>query len=303
MRREIAFPSQGLQCRGWLDIPDDLPKGARAPTIVMAHGFGAVKEMYLDQFAERFVAAGFVTLVFDYRYLGESEGQPRSQVLPQEQREDYRNAITWVSRQTEVDPERIGIWGTSYSGGHVMHLGAFEPRIRAVVAQVPMISGWRQILHSGGRESVLGLLAMVTADRVARSESGTINYIKVIAPPGEPAALGSPDAYDWFTKMADRVPATWRNEVTLESIEKLVEYDPTGPIELISPTPLLMILAEHDSLIPLEVAREAFSRAGDPKELLVLPCTHFEVYDTEPWFSRASTAAAEWFKTHLARAA
>src|SRR5579883_1809426 len=109
MRRDVTFLSQGLRCAGWLYLPDDLSSQDRRPAIVMAHGFTGVKEMDMPRFAERFVAAGFVTLVFDYRYFGASEGEPRCQLFPQAQIEDYRNAITWLSLQPEVDPERIGI--------------------------------------------------------------------------------------------------------------------------------------------------------------------------------------------------
>src|SRR6266567_2249442 len=114
MRREMTFQSKGLTCRGWFYMPDGLGQGQKAPTIVMAHGLSAVKEMYLQHFAERFAAHGLACLVFDYRYLGASE-------LP------------------EVDAERIGIWGSSYSGGHVLCVGALDRRVRCVVSQVPLI--------------------------------------------------------------------------------------------------------------------------------------------------------------------
>ncbi|TMD56180.1 MAG: acetylxylan esterase, partial [Chloroflexi bacterium] len=116
MRHDVTFPSEGLNCAGWLYVPDDLKSGERRPAIVMAHGFSAVKEMYLDNFAEVFVAAGFVTLVFDYRNQGASEGTARGRIIPAEQHEDYRNAITWVSLRPEVDASRIAVWGSSYSG-------------------------------------------------------------------------------------------------------------------------------------------------------------------------------------------
>ena len=82
MRDDVTFLSQGLRCAGWLYLPDDLKSGEQRPAIIMAPGFSAVKEMYLDAFAERFVAAGFVTLVFDYRYQGASEGEPWGQIFP-----------------------------------------------------------------------------------------------------------------------------------------------------------------------------------------------------------------------------
>jgi fermentation-respiration switch protein FrsA (DUF1100 family) len=141
LRHDITFASEGLSCAGWLYVPDDLESGEQRPAVVMAHGFSAVKEMYLYNFAEKFVEAGLVVLVFDYRYFGDSEGEPRGRLFPAEQHEDYRNAISWVSRRPEVDPDRIGVWGSSYSGGHVLHLAAFDRRIKAVVSQVPLVDG------------------------------------------------------------------------------------------------------------------------------------------------------------------
>ena len=125
MRREIEFPSKGAKCRGWLYVPDNSVAIQPVPAIVMAHGFSAVKEMFrLSTYAEHFERAGFITLVFDFRFLGASDGEPRGCINSNEQQEDYRNAITWLSRQPEVDEGRIGAWGTSYSGGHVLHLAA-----------------------------------------------------------------------------------------------------------------------------------------------------------------------------------
>ena len=139
MRKDITFRTKGLNCVGWLYIPDNLKAGERAGTIVMAHGHSAVKEQDLDKFAERFVAAGFVTLVFDYRWWGASEGDPRCQLFPLEQVEDYRNAISWVCEQPEVDPKRIGLWGSSYSGGIITYVATFDKRVKAIVGQVPAV--------------------------------------------------------------------------------------------------------------------------------------------------------------------
>jgi uncharacterized protein len=300
MRRDVSFGSKGLLCRGWLYVPESLAAGQTGPAVVMAPGVSGVKEMFLAPFAEQFAAAGIVVLVFDYRYLGESEGEPRGQILPLEQQEDYRNAITWLAQQPEVDAARIGLWGTSYSGGHVLHVGAFDPRVKAIVAQVPAICTWRQVLSMVGREAMRGLLDFVVADRWLRFESGAVNYVKVIPTQGEFAALATPDATEWFQRAAGTLAPTWRNEVTMESIERLLEYDPAGAIELIAPTPLLIIAAEQDLLIPIDSVRAAFARAGEPKDLLVLPCRHFDVYATEPLFSQAVRAAAAWFRNNLA---
>ncbi len=125
-----------------------------------------------------------------------------------------------------------------------------------------------------------------------------MNYVKVVGLAGELAALGALGAYEAMMKYASGAP-NWVNQVTLESLENYVEYVPTANIELISPTPLLMVLAEQDSLIPVELARAAFDRAGEPKKLELIPCGHFEVYVTEPWFSKAVNSMAEWYTKYL----
>jgi len=297
MRRDITFNSKGLQCVGWLYVPDNLPAGQKAPTIVMAHGFSATKEQALDRYAEQFVNAGFVTMVFDYRFLGGSEGEPRCQILWYEQIEDYRNAITWVSDQPEVDPDRIGIWGTSYSGAHVLWVSAYDKRVKAVVSQVHGgVSAWDIVLNRLGPEALNLYLEGWKPDRIQRQRTGAVNYMPVVAPEGEPAALPGQEAYSFF--MAHKVPS-WRNDVTIESLEKFLEYDLTMPLQRISPTPLLMVLAEYDSIIPIDMAKQSFERAAEPKAITILPCAHFDVYSTEPWFSKAAGSAVDWFRRHL----
>jgi uncharacterized protein len=285
MRHDVTFLSQGLNCAGWLYVPDDLKSGERRPAIVMAHGFSAVKEMYLDAFAERFVAAGFVTLVFDYRYQGASEGEPRGQIFPTEQHEDYRNAITWVSLRPEVDSSRIGVWGSSYSGAHVLHLAAFDKRIKAAVAQVPLVNGWQNAQRLMRPDIFAQFVEILAQDRVQRYTQGAVNYVPVVAPEGEPSALPTPDSYEWFTQ-------------TGATREKFLEYNPAANIHLIAPTPLLMVVASNDTLTPTDLALAAYERALEPKSLVIAQGPHFAAY-TEPGFSQTAPPAVEWFTRHL----
>ncbi len=223
-------------------MPDNSATNQPMPAIVMAHGFSVVKEMWLSAYAERFEEAGFVTLVFDFRFLGASDGNPRGQIISHEQQEDIRNAMTWLSRQPEVDADRIGVWGTSYGGGHVLHLAAFDRRIKAVVSQVPTISPVEQIAYRSGRAGLEQIMGMLAADRVQRFDGGASNYMKVVGLQGEVCALGGLDSYEAVTRNAAEAP-NWVNQVTLESLEIYIEYLPTARIELISPTPLMMVLA------------------------------------------------------------
>ncbi|MDQ2857111.1 MAG: alpha/beta hydrolase [Candidatus Eremiobacteraeota bacterium] len=298
MRRNITFASEGLQLAGWLYVPEDLPAGERRPAIVMAHGFSATKEMCLPNFAERFCAAGFVVTVFDYRFQGESEGEPRGQIFPQQQHDDYRNAISWTQLQPEVDPERIGVWGSSYSGAHVMHLAAFDKRIKAVVAQMMLVDGWANALRLNRPDHVKGLHAMLAADRLQRYQGGAVNYVPVVAAEGEPSALPTPDSLEWFTRVSGEMAPTWRNQVTLESMEHFLYYYPTAHIELISPTPLLMIVASDDVLTPTDLAIAAYERALQPKSLVIVKGGHFDGY-MGPALEQTAPPAVAWFEKHL----
>ncbi len=127
MRNDIAFKTtDGTTLRGWHYLPAG---SGRYPTIVMAHGFSAVKEMYLDKFAEAFMQAGFASIVYDNRNLGASDGQPRQELDPWLQVRDYSDAITFARSLEQTDAERIGVWGSSYSGGHVLVVAAIDRRV------------------------------------------------------------------------------------------------------------------------------------------------------------------------------
>ena len=294
MRRDISFNSKGLRCSGWLYIPDDLKAGSKAPAIVMANGFSGVKEQILPDIASKFADAGFVTMVFDYRYFGDSEGEPRNQNFPLEMVEDYRNAITWISDQPEVDPERMGIWGTSFSGGLVLYVGAYDKRVKAVVAQVPFAPSPEQ-RRAWDPDSYDNLGRLLLRDRISRYKTGEVKYMKVVSSEGEPCCLPGKENYDEFMGM--KVP-NWRNQITLESLEKMREFDPANMIHWISPAALLLIPAEKDDLFSLDEVQAICEKAREPKAITVLPIRHFEIY-SEPWLSKAASAAINWFLKYL----
>ncbi len=296
MRADVEFRSEGTVCRGWLTTP----ASGRGPwpTVVMAHGFAAVKEMRLDRFAAAFADAGLASLVFDYRGIGGSDGAPRQDLDPQAQIADYRHAISFARQRPEVDGERLGVWGTSYSGAHVLSVAAFDRRVKAVVSQVPLIDGWESMGRLGGEEARAQLVAQLIAERERIYAGGVPAMIPVVDAGGGFAALATADSAEWFHLAAQSAPS-WRNEVTLRSLERLLEYAPGLIIDRIAPTPLLLIAAAQDFL-PLDLAERAFARAGDPKRLCVLDAGHFSPYEP-PHFATASAAACEWFAEHLRR--
>jgi uncharacterized protein len=155
-RRDVEFEVEGGdRLRGWLFAPEN--RTARHPAISMAHGYAGVKEHGLERFARAFTEAGFVVLLHDHRCFGSSDGAIRHDIDPWRQIADWRRAISLLESLPEVDADRIGVWGTSYAGGHVLVLAATDRRIRAVVAQVPTISGYQQGLRSVAPDAVAAL--------------------------------------------------------------------------------------------------------------------------------------------------
>jgi fermentation-respiration switch protein FrsA (DUF1100 family) len=297
MRRDIEFKTEdGIVLRGWHYLPDN--HAGRVPTIVLAHGFSAPKEMYLDRFAAAFAQAGLASVVFDNRNFGASEGEPRQEIDPWRQVRDYRDTITYAETLPETDPERIGVWGSSYSGGHVLVLGAIDRRVKCVVSQVPLISGHANARRLIRADLIAGLQKMFDADRRARMQGKPPSMIPVVSEdPAGPAALPTADSWAFFTQTwRDRAPA-WRNEVTLRSVEMFIEYEPGSYISFISPTPLMMVVAAGDHLTVADEALAAYQRALEPKRLVLLPGGHFDAYVVG--FDLASGAAIEWFTQHL----
>ena len=295
-RRDIEFDAEGVTLRGWFYPAEG--SAEVAPTIVMAHGFSAVKEMYLDKFAEAFAAGGLNALVFDNRNFGDSDGTPRLEIDPWAQVRDYRHAITYAITLPETDTDRIGIWGSSYSGGHVLVVGAIDRRVKAVVAQVPLISGYDNIRALVRSDFIAGFREQFDADRLARFQGKEPAMVPVVAEdPLAPSALPTPDSWQWFTETGQTRAPNWKNEVTLRTVEMLGEYNPVDYIAQISPTPLLLLPARGDVLTPSAFAIAAYEQAREPKKLVILPGGHFDAY--VDGFDASSGPALAWFREHL----
>lgn len=295
-RRDIEFDAEGVTLRGWFYPAEGA--GSPGPAVVMAHGFSAVKEMYLDRFAEVFAAAGLNVLVFDNRCFGASDGEPRQEIDPWAQASDYRHAITYASSLPEVDASRIGIWGSSYSGGHVLMVGAIDRRVKAVVCQVPMISGHDNMRALVRADLIAGFRSAFEGDRAARYTGAAPAMVPVVSEnPMVAAALPTADSFQWFTETAAGRAPSWRNEVTVRSVEMFTEYEPGTYLPWISPTPLLMLVAREDHLTPAELAIAAFQRANEPRRLVIMPGGHFDAY--VKGFEASSSAARDWFTEHL----
>ena len=295
-RKDIEIRIAGTTLRGWLYGPD---AAGPVPVVVMAHGFTAVKEMHLDDYAAVFASAGLGVVAYDHRNFGASGGEPRQEVDPWQQIRDWRDVITWATTQPGLDATRIGVWGSSYAGGHALVLGAIDRRVRCVVSQVPLVSGLANARRMTRADLFAPTRAMFDVDRAQRFAGTAPVVIPVVsADAAVPCALPTADSLEWFTRTAQERAPAWKNEVTLRSIEMTTEYEPGAYIAAISPTPLLMVVATGDHLAVSDIALKAYGQAAEPKRLELLRGGHFDAY-TGPGFEQASSAARDWFVQHL----
>jgi fermentation-respiration switch protein FrsA (DUF1100 family) len=299
MRKAVEFKTEdGVTLRGWFYQPDY--GSGPFPTIVMAHGFSATKEQTLDDYAAVFSYDHFAVLVYDHRNLGGSDGEPRGEIIPYEQIRDYRDAITFATTLPVVDKDRIAIWGSSYSGGHVIVVAAIDRRVKCVVSQVPYLGGFENTRRLVAPLALVGLRQAFEADRLARYQGAEPQRLPVVPtePNGSYAILPHEPARQFFAAMLNRAP-TWKNDATLRSAEYFIDYDPSPYIGQISPTPLLLIVTARDTIVPPDIALRIFNQqALEPKKVVVLPGEHFDIY-TGRGFAQSSEIELAWFKQWL----
>src|SRR5258706_6557213 len=222
-KRDVMFKSGQPFAAAWLCLPEAAAPGAAGPAVAMAQGVGAVKEMYLEPFARRFAGAGIAALVFDYRGFGASGGEPRQRISPRDQMEDYRNALTWLSLQPAIDADRLGVWGTSFSGAHVIQVAAHDPRVKAVVSQVGPMDLDQITRGLAGHKQFVDLQQMTIQERIRYATEGGERYLPSAGKPGEGFALQmDKDSYDFGTRAKATIAPAWRNEVAMSSLDAIL---------------------------------------------------------------------------------
>ena len=302
MRTDVSFKSDGMECRGWLFLPDGAT--GPVPAIVLCDGATGVKEILTGSWAEDFSRRGFAALAFDYRYSGESEGQPRGTIYPHLQLDDVRAALDFVSGHPGVDAKRLALWGASLGGAHVLMLGAIDPRVKAVVSVVPYL-GYRQAIEDGKPEILKSTARWLSAAKTKRNATGVVETIPAVGRPGEVCYLASrpgetkpTSAFTFMDEHTKNAP-NWVNRISLDSILRTLEYDPTIFVDAISPAALLLHHTEDDEFISADAARRVIARAREPKRLDVFPGRHSTLYYTQPQRTQAFDVQVEWLRTHL----
>lgn len=303
MRTEVEFSSRGVTLRGWLYRPDrQVSQGDQsdregdAPLVVMAHGFAGVKEMAAP-FAEVFVQAGLACLLYDHPGFGTSDGEPRQEVDPLAQIEGYRDAITYAEGLDGINGDRIAVWGTSYAGGEVLIVAATDRRARAVVSQVPVTQGAATFARLVSSVMMPTMHHVIAEDRRARAAGKPSLTIPLSTDdPTQMAAMPGPEVHRWNRQNGPQIES-WRDEVTISSVDKMQSFVPEAFISRVSPTPLLMVVADQDTLTPTDLALQSYSQALEPKRLELVHGGHFSVY--EEGFEQASSAARDFLVDQL----
>jgi fermentation-respiration switch protein FrsA (DUF1100 family) len=301
MPQAVKFKSGGINCAGDLYLPPGFSSSRSYPGLVVGHGTAQTKKSLVNQ-GEFFSKAGYVVLAIDYRSFGESEGEPRGQLFPLVQVEDFRNGVSFLQRAPGVDREHIGIWGTSNSGGTVIYAAAVDPRIKAVVAQVPVVDHYRWMRWLRSQKEWWELLDRVEEDRQRRYDSGEGARIPV-------STLDTfcyrPLLQNMIAKTKEAMERTGKapmapgaTDVLLESLEKALEFSATDVIDRIAPRALSIITAKDDDAHPIEQIVEAFEMAREPKSLTLLDMYVLDVY-SEPGLSVALGKAVEWYDKFL----
>lgn len=294
MMKNFTFPSHGVGCAAW-----HIPAGSAAlagkagrPCVVMAHGFGGTRDTGLLGYAEPIAAAGIDVLVFDYRGFGDSEGTPRQDVSVRRQRQDYHAAVAAARHLPGVDPDRIALWGTSYSGGHAIAVAAQDRRVAAVVALTPSVDGLATLAHLA-RLAGIGQLARLTGhgllDLASTFTERAPHYVSVAGQPGSAAMITAPGAEEACISMAG---PTWRNEVCARAALKAALNRPTTFASRLV-CPLLLQVGTNDQVAPPNAARRAAIKAGYSALLREYPVDHLDVYDG-PWQQQVLTDQLEF---------
>ena len=289
--RQISFKSGNLRCVGSFF---QAPHGQPGPCVILAHGFCGVKEARLEAYAQAFADAGYHALVFDYRHFGGSPGSPRQLLNIKMQQQDWHAAISYARCLTEVDPDRIVLWGTSFSGGHVVEVAVKDGGIAAVISQVPHMSGITTSMAAGPLQGFrLGLAAIYD---VIRSLAGFDPfYIPAFGKPGQLAAMTAPGEFEASRKLFPGDMTV--DESVAARVFLAVPFFNPGRMASRLHVPWLVQVAAADQTTPPAAAIRA-ARKAPRAELRSYPLGHFDVY-TAPDFKKTIGDQLEFLNRHI----
>ncbi|KAF9541007.1 hypothetical protein EC957_003586 [Mortierella hygrophila] len=291
---EVTFPSNNVNLSGHLYVPASYKEGERLPGIVVLHPGGGVKEQTAGTYAAELSKHGFITLAFDRRTQGASEGTPRCVEDPYAAVEDAKCAVTYLTTNDKVDPKRIGMLGVCAGGGYAISTASADARVKAIAA-ISMADIGLLFAGSLPEETLSSLVAQAGENRTEYAKGGEVKYLPFIPPNVKDGPVLMKEAYDYYlTSRGSHTRSV--NKFALWSYDSLVAFDAFARIERISPRPLLLIAgADADTL---EHSRIAIAKAGKPSELFTIAgATHVDLYDRK--VSDCAPKLTEFFEKRL----
>lgn len=287
MPENLFFKSNGLKVACHLYVSQ---KGEKAPGIVMCHGFAGVKELLLPNFAEKFALHGYTVLTFDYRGFGQSEGEV-GRIIPANQIEDILNAIVFLRSCPEVDPKRIGLWGTSFGGANAIFVAAQDNTVRCLSVQLTFGSGERVVTRGQSEEEKLNLFTMIEKMKARKAQSGKEMMVPIHK------VLSDPQSQDFYRRNVEEFPAL-KIKLPFLTVAETIKHKPEQVIGDIK-IPILITAASNDGVNPAFESEILYQRANEPKELFIIKnATHYEVY-SGVYFEQAIDKQLSWFNVHL----
>ncbi len=272
------------------------------PCVVMAPGFSSTQDSRLHAYAQTFARGGVAAITFDYRHFGASEGMPRQVLSIKKQHADYKAVLLYARRLVGIDGNRMALWGSSFSGGHVLSLAAHDMSVNAVIAQVPFVDGRAAL---GGFEwSPKGLQTLRTKARLitsggidlAASVLGLPPYIvPAVGEPGSVSALNSATALQGMVPMA-ATSKTWKNEVAARVLLSVPLYRPIMHVHKIK-VPVLYAVARYDDVTPAVHALAAAEKTPH-HQIKIYNCGHFDPY-MPPLFDTVAQDQLDFLKAHV----
>jgi hypothetical protein len=291
METKVSYYSNGCKLVGTLYVPVGLSEGEKRSGIVFCHGFTGTRDTLLLPFSRYFCEKGYICLSFDYRGFGESEGT-RWRLLPMAEVEDLRNSVTFLQQQPQVDETSVGVLGSSFGGAVAIYAAALDKRIKCVVTNVSVGNGekWLRSLRSNNEWRTL--LKELEEDKIERVQAGKSRMVSWLYVMPDEAAKAAREEI----RKKDPTVCT---ELPLETAQAVIEFKPDEVVDRIAPRPVLFTVAGEDILTPVELTRELYDRAGEPKKIVVIPgAEHYETY-LPPYAPVIMDEQLRWFEQYL----
>ncbi len=301
--RKVTFQSEGAKLVGNLYYPKNFESGKEYPGIVVAGSWTTVKEQMAGFYAKKLAEKGYITLAFDFRNFGESEGMPRFYESPAMKIADIGNAVKYMISLDEVADEQVGAFGVCAGAGYVLSAAADNDRIKAVVTVASWLHDSEAVkLFYGGTKGVQEKISAARDAKKKYADTGDVVYIPAISTTDESAAMYGP--YDYYlNEKRGAIPQWSADKFAVMSWEDWLTFDPMPTAARLT-APTLMIHSDG-AVLPDYTKRYYQNIKTNEKKLHWIssgkkpPMEQFAFYDEDAKVSLSVTMADDWYDKHL----